>query len=110
MAAVLAGWGGYYPQRVYLNEARRMGGDNFIMVYMDTPVEICEERDTKGLYEKARKALAQGNPMGFTGVDDPYEPPVDPEITLKGYGAVPEDNARLIVDYLEQQGFLGNGA
>jgi sulfate adenylyltransferase len=98
------------PYRTARNEARRMVGDNFIMVYMDTPVEICEERDTKGLYEKARKALAQGHPMGFTGVDDPYEPPVDPEITLKGYGAAPEDNARLIIDYLGQQGFLGGGA
>jgi sulfate adenylyltransferase len=98
------------PYRTARNEARRMVGDNFIMVYMDTPVEICEERDTKGLYEKARKAVAQGHPMGFTGVDDPYQPPVDPEITLKGYGAAPEENARLIIKYLEQQGFLGAGA
>jgi len=98
------------PYRTARNEARRMVGDNFIMVYMDTPVEICEERDTKGLYEKARKAVAQGHPMGFTGVDDPYEPPVDPEITLKGYGAAPEDNARLIAEYLEEQGFLDEAA
>jgi hypothetical protein len=42
--------------------------------------------------------------MGFTGVDDPYEPPINPEITLKGYGATPEENARIIVKYLEEQG------
>jgi sulfate adenylyltransferase len=94
------------PYRSARNEARHMVGDNFIMAYMDTPVEICEERDTKGLYVKARQAVAQGHPMGFTGVDDPYEPPVEPEITLLGYGATPEDNARLIIRYLQDQGFL----
>jgi adenylylsulfate kinase-like enzyme len=60
----------------------------------------------KGLYVKARQAMADGHPMGFTGVDDPYEPPVEPEITLKGYGATPEENARKVVEYLEAQGFL----
>jgi sulfate adenylyltransferase len=50
--------------------------------------------------------MASGHPMGFTGVDDPYEPPVDPEITLKGYGATPEENARKIIQYLEEQGFI----
>ncbi len=94
------------PYRAARNEARKMVGDNFIMAYMDTPVEICEQRDVKGLYIKARQAMAAGHPMGFTGVDDPYEPPTDPEITLKGYGATPEENARKIVEYLEQQGFL----
>ena len=94
------------PYRAARNEARKMVGDNFIMAYMDTPVEICEQRDVKGLYIKARQAMATGHPMGFTGVDDPYEPPVNPEITLKGYGASPEENARKIVQYLEEQGFL----
>ena len=50
--------------------------------------------------------MAQGHPMGFTGVDDPYEPPINPEITLKGYGATPEDNARSIIHFLEEQGLL----
>lgn len=94
------------PYRSARNEARRMVGENFMMAYMDTPVEVCEERDVKGLYIKARKAMSEGHPMGFTGVDDPYEPPVDPEITLKGYGASPEENARKIIDYLEAQGYL----
>jgi sulfate adenylyltransferase len=83
-----------------------MVGENFIMAYMDTPVEICEKRDVKGLYIKARQAMAQGHPMGFTGVDDPYEPPIDPEITLKGYGATPEENARAIIGLLEEWGLL----
>ena len=94
------------PYRSTRNEARKMVGDNFITVYMDTPVEVCEERDVKGLYAKARQAMQDGKPMGFTGVDDPYEPPIDPEITLKGFGATPEENAHLIIKYLEDQGYL----
>ena len=96
------------PYRTTRNEARKMVGENFITVYMDTPVEVCEQRDVKGLYAKARQAMEAGKPMGFTGVDDPYEPPIDPEITLKGYGATPEENARLILNYLEEQGYLNN--
>jgi sulfate adenylyltransferase len=94
------------PYRAARNQARQMVGDNFIMAYMDTPVEICEQRDVKGLYVKARQAMADGHPMGFTGVDDPYEPPVDPEISLRGYGATPEENARQIAAYLEKEGYV----
>jgi sulfate adenylyltransferase len=94
------------PYRKARNEARKMVGDNFIMVHMDTPVEVCEQRDVKGLYAKARQAMANGKPMGFTGVDDPYEEPIDPEITLSGVGVTPEENARKIIAYLEGQGFL----
>ena len=83
-----------------------MVGDNFIMVHMDTPVEVCEQRDVKGLYARARQAMAEGKPMGFTGVDDPYEEPIDPEITLAGVGVTPEENARKIIAYLEEEGFL----
>jgi sulfate adenylyltransferase len=94
------------PYRSTRAEARKMVGENFIEIFMDTPVEVCEERDVKGLYAKARQAMVEGKPMGFTGVDDPYEPPINPEITLKGYGATPEENAHIIVKYLEDQGFL----
>ena len=96
------------PYRATRAEARKMVGENFVEVYMDTPVEVCEQRDVKGLYARARQAMADGKPMGFTGVDDPYEPPIEPEITLKGYGATPEENARTIVQYLEAQGFLNS--
>jgi len=94
------------PYRATRSEARKMVGENFIEVYMDTPVEICEQRDVKGLYAKARQAMDEGKPMGFTGVDDPYEPPINPEITLKGYGSSPEENAYIIIRFLEDQGFL----
>jgi sulfate adenylyltransferase len=94
------------PYRATRAEARKMVGENFIEVYMDTPVEVCEERDVKGLYAKARQAMEEGKPMGFTGVDDPYEQPINPEITLKGYGATPEENAYIILKFLEDQGYL----
>ncbi|MBI5298075.1 MAG: bifunctional sulfate adenylyltransferase/adenylylsulfate kinase [Chloroflexi bacterium] len=94
------------PYRAAREEARKFVGENFIMVYMDTPVEVCEERDVKGLYAKARQAMQDGKPMGFTGVDDPYEPPIEPEINLKGYGATPEENAHIVLAYLEKQGYL----
>ena len=96
------------PYRAARNQARGMVGENFVMAYMDTPVEVCEQRDVKGLYVKARQAMAEGHPMGFTGVDDPYEPPVDPEISLQGFGATPEENARKIIEHLNSQGFLRN--
>jgi sulfate adenylyltransferase len=94
------------PYRAAREEARKFVGENFIEVFMDTPVEVCEQRDVKGLYAKARQAMVDGKPMGFTGVDDPYEPPVNPEISLQGYGATPEENARKVVAYLTAQGYL----
>jgi sulfate adenylyltransferase len=95
------------PYRAARNEARKMvGAENFVMVYMDTPIEICEQRDVKGLYAKARAAMVDGHPMGFTGVDDPYEPPIDPELMLPGFGPAPEENARKILAHLEAQGFI----
>ncbi len=70
------------PYRAVRDEARRMSKGNFVEVFCDTPVAVCETRDVKGLYAKARAAAAEGQPMGFTGVDDPYEPPLNPEVTL----------------------------
>jgi len=96
------------PYRAAREEARKMVGENFIEVFMDTPVEVCEERDVKGLYKRARQAVQDGQHPGFTGVDDPYEPPITPEIALKGYGATPEENARIIVKFLEDQGYLNS--
>ncbi len=90
------------PYRATREEVRKMVGENFIEIYMDTPLEVCEERDVKGLYAKARR----GEIKGFTGIDDPYEPPISPDLTLTGVGATPEENARKIVTYLEEQGFL----
>ncbi len=91
------------PYRATREEVRKMVGDErFIEVFVDTPIEVCEARDVKGLYARARR----GQITGFTGVDDPYEPPIDPEITLDTVNHTAEENARLIVQYLEEQGFL----
>ncbi len=70
------------PYRSVREEARKLSRDNFVEVYCSTPLEVCEQRDVKGMYSKARAALAASKPMGFTGIDDPYEPPASPEVTL----------------------------
>ena len=91
------------PYRATRNEVRKMVGDErFVEVYVDTPIDVCEQRDVKGLYARARR----GQITGFTGVDDPYESPVNPEITLDTVGFDALANARKIVAYMEERGFL----
>lgn len=91
------------PYRATRNAVRQMvGNDHFIEVFVDTPIDVCEERDVKGLYARARR----GQISGFTGVDDPYEEPVNPEIILKTINISPNENAHSIVAYLEERGFL----
>ena len=91
------------PYRATRNEVRSMvEGNHFVEVFVDTPLEVCEARDTKGLYSKARR----GQITGFTGIDDPYEPPESAEIVLDTINHSAEDNARIIQDYLVQQGFV----
>ena len=74
----------------------------FIEVYVNTPLEECERRDDKGLYAKARR----GEIENFTGISDPYEPPIEPEIKLETLGKSAEDNARSIITYLIDRGFV----
>ncbi|MBK9711145.1 MAG: bifunctional sulfate adenylyltransferase/adenylylsulfate kinase [Kouleothrix sp.] len=91
------------PYRAARNECRKMvGDDRFVEVFVDTPIEVCEQRDVKGLYSQARR----GELKGFTGVDDPYEAPVNPEFVIDTVAQTPEQNARRIIAYLEQRGFL----
>ncbi len=91
------------PYRATRNEARKMvGEDHFIEVFVDTPIEVCEQRDVKGLYARARR----GQITGFTGVDAPYEAPIKPEITLDTVENDPFTNARKIIEFLEESGFL----
>jgi adenylyl-sulfate kinase len=75
---------------------------NFVEVYVDAPLETCIERDVKGLY---RKALA-GEIKEFTGISDPYEPPLEPEITVHTDRETPEESAGRILAFLEQAGLL----
>ena len=91
------------PYRATRNEARKMSGeDRFVEIFVNTPLEVCEARDIKGLYAKARR----GEIKGFTGIDDPYEEPVNAEIVLDTVDTTPEENARAIIDYLKEQGFV----
>ena len=69
---------------------------NFIEVHVSTPLEECERRDVKGLYGRARR----GELKNFTGIDDPYEAPRNPEITLDTTGMTASQAARLVLDYL----------
>ncbi|MBE9525096.1 MAG: adenylyl-sulfate kinase, partial [Chloroflexi bacterium] len=93
------------PYRYTRNEARKMAGeDRFIEIFVNTPLEVCEERDVKGLYAMARR----GEIKGFTGIDDPYEEPIDPEIMLNTVDTSPEGNARSIITYLAERGFINS--
>jgi adenylylsulfate kinase len=78
----------------------------FVEVYVHVPLETAEQRDPKGLYKKARAALASGKGMGFTGVDDPYEAPEKPEILIETEKQSAEESAKQILAYLEKGGFL----
>ena len=91
------------PYSYTRNEVRSLvGEEHFIEVFVDTPLEVCEQRDTKGMYARARR----GEIKGFTGIDDPYEPPQDPEIVVNTIDYSPEENAREILDSLIESGFV----
>jgi sulfate adenylyltransferase len=91
------------PYRATRDEVRHaVGTDHFVEVFVDTPLEICEGRDSKGVYAQARR----GEITGFTGIDDPYEAPQHPEITLETVVSSPDENARRILEYLEGQGLV----
>jgi adenylylsulfate kinase len=87
------------PYRELRDEARELMGDRFIEVFVKASVEVCAERDVKGLYEKAFK----GEIKEFTGVSDPYEPPLNPELILDTEHQSPEDSANKILSLLEER-------
>jgi adenylylsulfate kinase len=76
--------------------------ENFIEVYVDTPLEVCIERDVKGMY---RKALA-GEMKNFTGIDDPYEAPLNAEVVVETHKERPAESAARILAKLEQMGLV----
>jgi sulfate adenylyltransferase len=95
------------PYRATRSEVRRMvGDDNFVEVFVDTSLEVCEQRDSKGMYAKARR----GEIKGVTGVDDPYEIPDKPDIILDTVLSSPQQNAQRVIRYLEEQGFVSSAA
>ena len=93
------------PYRATRAACRAMvGSENFVEVFVDTPLEVCERRDPKGMYARARR----GEIKEFTGIDDPYESPENPELTLTTTDATPEANAEKIIRVLVSRGFLGD--
>jgi bifunctional enzyme CysN/CysC len=74
----------------------------FIEIFVDTPLEACEQRDPKGLYRKARR----GELQNFTGLDSPYEPPANPELILDALNDSANDLADRIIDFMQQRGML----
>jgi adenylylsulfate kinase len=89
------------PYRAIRDEARAMIKD-FIEIYADAPLEVCEERDPKGLYKKARA----GEIKGFTGIDDPYEAPENPEVVANTDKEDVSESAQKVIDKLIELKFL----
>ncbi len=75
----------------------------FILVHVATPLDVCEQRDRKGLYAKARAGIIKE----FTGISDPYEEPVDAEVVIDTTEVSPEEAAHGIVLHLEKEGYIG---
>jgi adenylylsulfate kinase len=91
------------PYRIDRDRVRAtMQPGEFIEVFIDTPLAVCEQRDPKGLYKKARA----GEIKHFTGIDDPYEAPESPELVLLGDKKTPRELALEVVDYLVTQSII----
>jgi adenylylsulfate kinase len=93
------------PYRKDRDAARALhaaAGLPFVEVHVCTPIETCEQRDPKGLYKKARA----GQIPQFTGVNDPYEPPPRPELSIDATSTTPQEATVLLLDYLARQGLL----
>ena len=92
----------YRRDRDLARDLHRDAGLRFIEVFVDAPLQVCEARDPKGLYKKARK----GELKGFTGIDDPYEPPLCPELIVNTERFLPEELTAQILAYLIENGYL----
>jgi adenylylsulfate kinase len=89
-----------------VHEQNKTGAIPFVEVFVNTPIGTCEQRDPKGLYKQARDAVAAGKGMGFTGVDDPYEPPANPELTFDASKQTVEEGVALVLNYLVKRGLI----
>ncbi|QJW97388.1 Adenylylsulfate kinase [Frigoriglobus tundricola] len=89
-----------------IHDQNKTGALPFIEVFVNTPLDTCEKRDPKGLYKQARAAVATGRAAGFTGVDDPYEPPLSPELTFDAAAQPVEQGVELVLGHLEAKGLL----
>src|SRR5208283_921597 len=99
------------PYRAIRDENRKLiGQGNFVEVYCDCPLLECERRDIKGLYAKARAKIATGQKAGFTGLDDPYEPPPQPEVVVRTATETVTQSTAKIVERLRELGLLDGTA
>lgn len=89
------------PYRAVREEVRDRIGD-FIEVYVSAPLEVCEERDVKGLYKRARS----GEIKQFTGISDPYEPPLNPEVNCETHKETLDESVDKVLAKLEEMGFI----
>jgi adenylylsulfate kinase len=92
----------YRKDRDAVRALHEAGQLPFIEVFVNTPIETCEQRDPKGLYKKARA----GQLKNFTGIDDPYEPPLHPEMTLDMTATSPQEATVQLIEYLVQKGLV----
>ena len=92
----------FIRDRELAREIHRDAGLSFIEVFINTPMEICADRDPKGLYAKAKR----GEIKGFTGVDDPYEPPLNPDITIDASKQNPGECFETIISYLQDKKYI----
>jgi adenylylsulfate kinase len=92
----------YRKDRDNVRQLHVAGKLPFVEVYVNTPISTCETRDPKGLYKKARA----GELKNFTGIDDPYEEPLQPELTIDATSVSPQDATVLLLEYLRKQGLL----
>jgi adenylyl-sulfate kinase len=90
------------PYRAIRDENRTRVGGRFVEVYCNAPIEVLAERDVKGLYKKALR----GEIKHFTGVDDPYEPPLHPEVVIESDKETPEQSAAKVLAKLEELGYV----
>lgn len=91
----------YEESRHYNRELISQYG-GYVEVYMSTPLEVCEQRDRKGIYAKAKQGLMKG----VTGIDDPYIPPTNPELIIDTTELSPAEAAQEVLLYLEEQGYI----
>src|SRR5208283_3502596 len=95
------------PYRAIRNENRALIGEGkFVEVYCDCPLSVCEQRDLKGLYAKAHAKIAAGQKAGFTGLDDPYEPPLEAEVVVKTAEETVTQSTAKIVERLRKMELL----
>jgi adenylylsulfate kinase len=92
----------YRKDRDTVRALHDAGSMPFIEIHVATPIETCEQRDPKGLYKKARA----GQLKQFTGIDDPYEPPLKPELTIDATNTSPQEAALQLLAYLQQRGII----